>query len=360
MKKGILTTLVFMLTAMIATAQVCNYDSDAVDEDEPGELWPDEVLPAYTCESLYNQVISLVVPATADILPLITCTVNSVTLDAVLGLPAGFTFACNPGSCSFPGGGTGCVSFAGNPSLAILGSYPLEIVVTNDVTCPLLGDIVMTDTIDNDSLGYTLDVLDCPDCTTLGAPIRPQTIVRTVTNKVQMDWSPVMGAIGYQVCGGPVGGGEGCAPPIIGNNSTLINFSQFSPGLIYRWHVRAGCGPAGPPITAFSVDDTLPSTVPPPRLANPLQSVQTSSASLDLYPNPATDRILMAFGTLLDGQGQVRIYDATGRVVFEESTEFFNGSNVVAYPVEEFESGIYILEVLQQGQTISKRFTVAE
>jgi hypothetical protein len=70
-----------------------------------------------------------------------TFTINFMRIDSVVGLPAGFSYACSPANCTFPGGSTGCAIVTGNPTLAQVGLHPLTIYGTTQVYHISLGTI---------------------------------------------------------------------------------------------------------------------------------------------------------------------------------------------------------------------------
>ena len=61
----------------------------------------------------------------------ITATVDSVVLDSIGGLPANFTYSCEPASCVYTYENVGCAILEGNPTAAEAGSHPLDIYVTS-------------------------------------------------------------------------------------------------------------------------------------------------------------------------------------------------------------------------------------
>lgn len=91
----------------------------------------------------YSENVTLYVPNTYDIGGF-NVNVDSVKIEGITGLPDGIGSACNPTSCFWIGGDTGCVLISGTPSnSAQLGNNPLTISmryfglgtsVTEDVT----------------------------------------------------------------------------------------------------------------------------------------------------------------------------------------------------------------------------------
>jgi hypothetical protein len=84
----------------------------------------------------YTQLITNVVPAdtTVELLPgfPVTLPIEKIDVISVTGLPPGMTFTCNPTSCSYPGGTTGCAIIEG--TCATAGTYNLTIELTAFVT----------------------------------------------------------------------------------------------------------------------------------------------------------------------------------------------------------------------------------
>jgi hypothetical protein len=353
MKKLVLTLIGLGISAGMAVAQVCTPDPNAVDIDGPGEIWPPEFQVAYTCTSSYAQNITAIVPATVNQLgfdlPVLDYTINNVT-----GLPTGFTYACNPGACVFPGGSTGCVVVAGDPSAVATGNYAVLADITATVQLPpLLGG----GTITVDSI-YPFDLLvdDCGDCATLDAPANPQSLNLPAQSRYQLTWGPVQGAVGYRVSGGPIPA-LGNAGPQLGefNTTFLVPYAQLLPGRVYRWGVRAGCGSLPTPnLSPLSVFDTFDSpTLRQGELAEDLERV----SSINLYPNPVTELVVVEINSDMDGDAVIRVMDLDGSVVMTERAQLFQGTNVVRYDVD-LAPGLYIMEVEQGSGTLTRKFTV--
>lgn len=96
-------------------------------QTEPG-IYPDSATGfADACMGIYyEQLITNIVPADTNVLvfgiPILT-SIDSVVIDSLNGLPPGMSFECNPNSCVFPGGETGCAIITGICS--VVGDYPL-------------------------------------------------------------------------------------------------------------------------------------------------------------------------------------------------------------------------------------------
>jgi hypothetical protein len=357
MRKLFTSFLSLAVASTLATAQVCTPNPNAIDVGDPGEIWPEEFDVVFNCTSLYQQVITAIVPPTLEVLPGIPATVNNYTINDVLNLPPGFTYACNPGSCVFVGSTTGCVLLAGNPTGVTPGLYDVIGDFTVSVTLPpfLGGSTVLVDTL----YEFQLLVSGCTDCASTPlsaqAPRQPRSRLLPTSQRVEFKWGPVLNSIGYRISGGPIPA-LGTLPPQTGtfNTSRQIPYSQLAPGAVYRWGVQAGCGPTGPPVTPLSVFDTFAS--PTLRTAELNQSVQ-ELRSLNLFPNPATDLIVLEYTSNEDSRAIMRVMDLNGRVVMTERPVFFAGQNIVRFDLN-LAPGLYIMEVVQGNETTTARFTV--
>ncbi len=80
----------------------------------------------------YQQVVLVHPPSdtTATVPPFgaIAVHINHIQVDNVSNLPPGLTYACNPSTCDFPGGVSGCILISGTPTVA--GLYPLQVFIT--------------------------------------------------------------------------------------------------------------------------------------------------------------------------------------------------------------------------------------
>lgn len=138
-------TLAFLLLIPVAaTAQVCQPDTSFTQ----GGIYPDSLPPA--CVGIpYQTTITLVVPVDTTVafppFGTFTLPIDSIVLDDVIGLPAGFTYGCNPGNCSLLGGTTGCVGLSGTATTP--DTIDLRVAITLYVVTPF-GPLTQPDTID--------------------------------------------------------------------------------------------------------------------------------------------------------------------------------------------------------------------
>ncbi|MGE0636235.1 MAG: T9SS type A sorting domain-containing protein [Bacteroidia bacterium] len=146
MMKKLLSLLIIGSCAVVANAQTggtaCTPDQQYA--GNPG-IYPDTVqnLPPAVVGAAYDAVITAVVPSDTTVdfpgVGIVTLTINYMKIDSAVGHPASLDYACNPADCSFPGNSINCISIYGTPQAGDVGTYPLTVYVTANVTHALLG-----------------------------------------------------------------------------------------------------------------------------------------------------------------------------------------------------------------------------
>jgi len=129
MKKLLLSISILLISAA-ANAQ-CTPDAQYASETYG--VWPDTVenFPGAMQNTYYSTDLNFKVPVSAsDIDPDYpeSFTIQSFKVDSVVGLPPGMSYACNIGSCTYPGGSQGCAQITG--TCATPGSYYITIYLT--------------------------------------------------------------------------------------------------------------------------------------------------------------------------------------------------------------------------------------
>lgn len=152
--KKVSTLLFFVLLAFVsfrAQAQCTpNVSQNAF-------LIPDtatDFAPAFTYTP-YEQILYIAVPTDTTVLSLPT-TIDSIVVTGVTGLPTSITYTINPTDGVILGGTNACIRFAGTPTAAEIGTYPL--VINSLVTAKVGGFLDTTLTVNME--GYTIKVHD--------------------------------------------------------------------------------------------------------------------------------------------------------------------------------------------------------
>lgn len=161
MKRKIVLLFAFVLALQYWANAQCTPDPQYT---QPG-VYPEELAPVCT-NSPYSQVFTVVVPVDTFVtspFPM-TIPIDSISLEALLGLPPGFSYVCSQPTCAFPGGTSGCIILTGTTP-ATPGSYIIR-SVTNAYVQALGSPIIQTDT----SLMDTLVIIGGPSTTVNTTP----------------------------------------------------------------------------------------------------------------------------------------------------------------------------------------------
>ena len=146
--KLLLLSLTFAaFTSIYVGAQSCTPGTNFADSSYG--VWPSVTtnFPAAVINAPYTTDINFKVPSTVTddivaVVPLASIAlgsdIQSFKIISVVGLPAGFLYACNISSCEYPGGANGCANIYGT-SNAPAGSYPVSIEI--EATIDFLGGI---------------------------------------------------------------------------------------------------------------------------------------------------------------------------------------------------------------------------
>lgn len=144
-----------LLIVLIISVFVNNLDAQCIPDPtitDPG-VYPDSLPPA--CLSVpYSTTIQVRV-LTDTVYGGFPVVITSVKIISVTGMPAGFSYACVPASCSFPGGSNGCIQLTGTPTS--VGNFPLTVTVETNGT--IFGVPVPPDT--STVNGYSITVNSC-------------------------------------------------------------------------------------------------------------------------------------------------------------------------------------------------------
>lgn len=80
------------------------------------------------------------------------------------------------------------------------------------------------------------------------------------------------------------------------------------------------------------------------------------SAWVNVFPNPATEQVQLSMNFPFGESFQIRLINQWGRVVYSMISDFPAGENILAIPLSELSSGLYIVEVRTSLGFTMKRF----
>jgi hypothetical protein len=139
MKKLLLSFAAICLLAWSFEAQSCIPGENF--EDSTFGVWPDTTLnfPPAAANVAYSTDLNFKVPATVPAelsAQYAGSAIQSFTVTGVAGLPSGYNYACNIGSCTYAGGANGCANIWG--TTATTGTYPITIELDATVMVSLI------------------------------------------------------------------------------------------------------------------------------------------------------------------------------------------------------------------------------
>ena len=147
--------LIFIIATILSSYSLlaqCVPDTSITSPD----IYPDEItnLPEAFVGQPYVAQIDVLTPLDTSVslsgltVPVV---IDNIELTSVTGLPANFTYTCNPPTCIFPGGTYGCAEIFStvDPTSTDIGYYPLTMTTsTLAINVPLIGSLTQVDTVD--------------------------------------------------------------------------------------------------------------------------------------------------------------------------------------------------------------------
>ena len=187
------------------------------------------------------------------------------------------------------------------------------------------------------SSSLTVDVTCSSTCSTATAPTGQSHT--TLSNRVQLNWTPNPGAVGCQVNGKRVPSGPQPSVNVLSApyNSTNVPFAVAGAGTTWTWRVRCACSITPldlSPYTAYG--DTF--SIPVAREMEEVPAVDQLK-TLSLFPNPATNQLTVEGGL---GLSNLEIIDAVGRLRQVMQVQEWTGGRQTIQ-LENLEPGFYLL-----------------
>lgn len=144
-----------------------------------------------------------------------------------------------------------------------------------------------------------------------------------------------------------VGGSEGGGAEVVNLFSNNFNFTGFPTYAIVCndnsitwdvWPISAGANE----IRAYLTEDCGVTDLAPPSAISTIEGLNNTQ----VYPNPATDRVSLAFDLDQSTNIEVELYNTLGQVVKSiPATEYSTGNQVITFDVNTLSKGIYVLKM---------------
>jgi hypothetical protein len=84
----------------------------------------------------------------------------------------------------------------------------------------------------------------------------------------------------------------------------------------------------------------------------------TMMKGLKLFPNPVVDELQVQYDAPGQGDVTISVSDVTGRLRMQETFNSRAGGNLYRLKTSTLTNGIYIMQIIQNGSRVSKKFEV--
>jgi hypothetical protein len=144
----------------------------------------------------------------------------------------------------------------------------------------------------------------------------------------------------------PAQGGGGMGTSIAGAGQVSKILTGLQPGTQYQCRLRHNCGAIG-----FSPWKFKP-------FATPLTKLDAGER-IDIFPNPASERVVFNSVGKAIGKGVVKIVDIRGRVVLKKTIDFQNETPQFEMLLEHISDGLYLVMFSNEFTRVSKKIMIA-
>ncbi|MGB4831490.1 MAG: DUF4331 family protein, partial [Chitinophagales bacterium] len=162
---------------------------------------------------------------------------------------------------------------------------------------------------------------------------------------VNLSWSAEE-ATTYRVDYRVVGVGPVMKAPSVANFTTLYG---LTPCTNYEFRVTVKCVNAGENYTTEWVP-----------FSTPCRMGTTTENMMEVYPNPAKDKLQINYFTNEGGNVAISVVDVTGKVYLTQNTNASNGYNTFSLGLEQLNSGVYFVQIKNGEKQVIDKFIVTK
>lgn len=178
------------------------------------------------------------------------------------------------------------------------------------------------------------------------APCDASTVVTGLSasassSSVTISWDAVPAVDGYQITGGPLGGGMGS----VTTTSTSKTVSGLTPSTTYEYKIRTRCTGSGI-ITGYSPTETFTTSA----------LREGNWSELSTWPSPASDQLYISLGNLEEGEYELQVLDMSGRVVIAGKANWMGSA--IQLDLEDIPAGQYLIDLHNAQVQYSTQFVV--
>ena len=136
--------------------------------------------------------------------------------------------------------------------------------------------------------------------------------------------------------------------------NTHFTFSGLAHNTFYEWQIQTNCNASGTINSGYSSSQIFTTLA---RMVN--GEAENNISSFNAYPNPAKDLLTISFSADKKDVYNIRLMDATGRLVHSNNYSASIGENQFQLNLSDLSKGIYLME-LQNGSSIVQKKIVIE
>ena len=81
-------------------------------------------------------------------------------------------------------------------------------------------------------------------------------------------------------------------------------------------------------------------------------------SGMKMYPNPASESVKVTFSSEESAKGVVSVMNLMGQIVYTENVNIYEGYNMVTLPVNNFRSGVYMVNIKTEKGTSTQKLIV--
>ncbi len=171
-----------------------------------------------------------------------------------------------------------------------------------------------------------------------------------------VSWNAVPGATKYKIQYGLAHPNTTWFPKSVTAPGTSILIKGLTPSTKYKWKVRTICGTSK---TVFSPTDMF--TTLPLKSAAPVNATSDNTV-FEVYPNPSNGHFVveLALASPLSESATIQITNLIGQIVYEEVVSVSDGILHQEIQLAAYQKGVFLLYIVVDDQTFTKKLVLAE
>lgn len=200
----------------------------------------------------------------------------------------------------------------------------------------------------------TFTTLETSSCYTKTVPPPGGIYVQRLTaTRAVLRFRYVTGAMGHVYSFGPMSQNRNSWPQhIICDPQDSVEINNLRPNTLYGFRMRALCDNCEN-LSRQKMSDygaVKQFQTPARKDGEWFESVDATEWNLSVYPNPNKGNFTLSFTGAEDETISIRLYDLTGRIIYESQTQLQDGVNDLPVELNQPTAGVYLLEVKKGDQ----------